>query len=609
MVDQPEVLLQRTLFCGPHPRVDRRMYVHAAEVLAEVSRDSLRLIRGGSASTNTYFGRFAASFWQRYTDLDSVRIEFDYACSDTARLRVRVLASDISGRERPLDTLELSGTGRAVIETPVRRFIDGGAIWFDVDAFDGDVTISDVQWLGTPKPIRPSSVVICTHNRPTDCISTVLALAGDPVAMTHIDAVYIVDQGTDRVDAQDDFPVLKEVLGAKLNYLTQPNLGGAGGFNRGIFELTRSGAAQTNIIVMDDDILCEPESVLRMSAFANRSVQPVLVGAQMLLLSETSRVLITAEWEALDQLKAGRPTAYAKAGADMIEVHQDARTDAGWNGWWSCLLPAESIDAESLSLPLFFQWDDIEFGIRARKRGFPTVTLPNSGVWHADFHLKDYDDWSRYFSFRNALIVAAVHTGFDGKHFANVVATEIGSHIVSMRYGLAATFLLAVRDFLDGPEILSDGGRSKLAQLKELRDRFPDTKIRPAAEVGAESDPNTRISKRGPSPKEDKTTQVLLKRAVKQYLGRVSPAPVSMSADDARWWHASLFSHVVVTDSSQTGVRIRQRDKGVGAAQARELMTLCRRIRKHAPEVSQAWIDAMPELTSRRNWQRLFDGE
>ena len=37
-----------------------------------------------------------------------------------------------------------------------------------------------------------------------------------------------------------------------------------------------------------------------------------------------------------------------------------------------------------LPLPLFFQWDDIEFGYRARAHGFPTVALPGAGIWHAD---------------------------------------------------------------------------------------------------------------------------------------------------------------------------------------------------------------------------------
>ena len=68
-----------------------------------------------------------------------------------------------------------------------------------------------------------------------------------------------------------------------------------------------------------------------------------------------------------------------------------------------------------LPLPMFFQWDDIEYGIRARDAGFVTVTLPNAGVWHADFYWKDCDDWARYFSIRNSLIAAALHSDLDAK--------------------------------------------------------------------------------------------------------------------------------------------------------------------------------------------------
>ncbi|GAA2058512.1 glycosyltransferase [Williamsia deligens] len=608
--DVDRLLAQRTVFCGPHRRVDLGMYVDAESGTFRATRDTLRLHDGASASTNTYFGRFAASFWQRYTAVDTVRLEFDHHCDDATGLGVALRASDQSGRERPIENHQLSGRGHASFDIRLDRFVDGGAIWFDVDAFDGEATISDVRWtVPAPASFRPSSVVVCTHNRAEDCVTTVLTLAGDPVAMGHVDQVYVVDQGSDRVADRERFSEVRDLLGDKLHYLTQPNLGGAGGFNRGIYELTEGGSTDTNIVVMDDDILCEPESVLRMSSFANSTVQPLIVGAQMLLLSETSRIHVTAEWEALDELKAGRLTAKAKRGKNLLKFKQDARTDAGWNGWWTCLLPAEAVTAESLSLPLFFQWDDIEFGIRARMHGFPTVTLPNAGVWHADFHLKDYDDWSRYFSWRNALIVAAIHTPFDGKHYSRVVAEEIGQHIVSMQYGLAATFLLAVRDFMAGPSILDDGGQSKLAELQALRSRFPDTVRRPAHEVGAASDPNTRISAKGHEPKEHRLTEVLLKRVAKQYLGRVSSAPVSISADDARWWHVSLFDNAVVTDSSQGAVRVRKRDKEIAAAQLKELFEVCRDLRRDADRLQAEWTRALPDLTSRENWKRLFDGE
>ena len=614
--DSHSTLVQRTFFTGPDARVADGLYVEVDRERSDRTRARLVLAPGACASTNTYFGRFAASFWQRYAELASVRLEFDHQISPQPdavagpALRVELWASDPSGRQRPLGTTEFAGNGHASLDIAIDRFVDGGAVWFDLVALGATVSVSDVRWsIPTPERNRQASVVVCTHNRPEDCIDTVTALASDEVAMASIASIHIVDQGDQRVADRERFAAMADLLGDKLIYLTQPNLGGAGGFNRGIYELSPGGVTEFDIIVMDDDILCEPESVLRMTSFANASVAPVLVGAQMLLLSETYRLHMGAEWEVLDKIKAGEPTAYASNGLNLLENHLDGRSDAGWNGWWSCLLPAEAVNAMSLSLPLFFQWDDIEFGIRARHSGFPTVTLPNAGVWHADFHLKDYDDWSRYFSWRNGMIVSAIHGRFDGTTIAKTVADEIGSHIVAMQYGLAQTLMLAVSDFLTGPSVLDDGGQSKLAELKKLRADYPETVIRPASEVGAQADNNTRIALKGPEPDESKIRLVLAKRLAKQIAGRLNRAPVSIPADSAQWWHVSQFDNAIVTDASQRGVRVRRRDRDTVVRQSRELAALCLRIRSEAPEIQRTWREAMPQLTSRENWKRLFDGE
>ncbi|MFC5099462.1 glycosyltransferase family 2 protein [Kibdelosporangium philippinense] len=101
---------------------------------------------------------------------------------------------------------------------------------------------------------------------------------------------------------------------------------------------------------------------------------------------------------------------------DLTKTLPHKRVTAGYNAWWSCLIPAEVIEKCGLPLPMFFQWDDIEYGTRAGRNGFATVTLPGAAVWHADFAWKDWDDWARYFSLRNSLITSALHwDGFDGK--------------------------------------------------------------------------------------------------------------------------------------------------------------------------------------------------
>ena len=135
----------------------------------------------------------------------------------------------------------------------------------------------------------------------------------------------------------------------------------------------------------------------------------------------------------------------------MTKYRQHKRIDAEYNAWWSCLIPSEVIAAVGLPLPMFFQWDDIEYGLRARDAGFPTVTLPNAGVWHADFDWKDRDEFFRYFSVRNSLITHALHGTIDTKATGRWLAREITEALVSMQYGMAYTMIRGIEDFLEGP--------------------------------------------------------------------------------------------------------------------------------------------------------------
>ncbi|MCK0091239.1 glycosyltransferase family 2 protein [Rhodococcus sp. HNM0563] len=599
------LIVQRGLFGSLSPRVPEKMYV-VTKGDAAADRHGLQLAEGATAHTNTYFGRFAATFWQRWTDVKTVNLQLTYASSGSAAFTV--WASDARGRERIVTTSKVSGSGDLDLELPIERFVDGGAMWFSVESSNGSLLISDARWtVAAPEHLRPAAVVICTFNRADDCTVTVGTLASDDDAMADIDAVCIVDQGTDQVRSRPSFAEVEEKLGKKLIYLTQPNLGGAGGFSRGMYEITGSpNSAHANVIVMDDDILCEPESVLRLNAFANMTVQPTIVGAQMLSLSNPQILHVSAEREVLDEITAGELTPGAKMGIDLIKKKQDPRFDAGWNGWWTCLLPAEIIAECGLPIPLFFQWDDIEYGIRARFAGHPTVTLPNAGVWHADFHLKDYDDWARYFSIRNGLVVSALYGRFDGNDISKYLFRKISELIVSMQYGLAATFIKAAEDFLAGPDFLYDGGQSVLKELRELRDRYPETKPLPASQVGKESDPHTQMKVWDFEPDKKREGLVLVKRAVQQFRGKVDRRQVTVPAHFANWWHVSLFDTAVVTDASQNAVRVRRRDKDIAVALAKHAAKVCWQLRKEAPQMKKTWHDAMPKLTSRENWARLY---
>nr|WP_249358998.1 glycosyltransferase [Nocardia cyriacigeorgica] len=598
------LVLQRGIFTGPSPKVSDELYA-VVKGRSTRERQTLRLEKGALAHTNTYFGRFAASYWQRWTTVTAVEATMTLEVANKAR--VRLVASDIAGHRRIIASADVEASGPLTLSAPLDQYVDGGALWLEFDAVGAELGISELTWTtAAPERVRPVAIAICTFNRAEDCAHTVAALASDPVVLSAIDAVYVVDQGTDLVQDRPLFQQTLPVFGDKLRYIRQPNLGGAGGFTRGLYEV--SGANEhADVILMDDDILCEPETVLRLNAFANLTVEPTLVGAQMLFLLNPDYLNVGAEEVHLDKLMHGQKVPKALRNTSMLKKNQERRVDAGYNAWWTCLIPAEVVKKIGLPIPIFFQWDDVEYGVRAREHGFVTVTLPNAAVWHADFYWKDFDDWARYFSTRNSLIVCAMHTDLDGKAITRQLFRNLAEHLVAMQYGLAHTTLQGIEDFLRGPQVLRDGGIEALAKARTSRGEYAETMKHPAATPPVPS-ADIQIRRAGGEP--SRLLAVLVKRAITQWTGRTQHGIVGVTREDAHWWHVSLFDHVVVTDASQSGVRVRRRDKATARKLLLRTIRVLRRLRRELPALQQQYRAAMPELTSRENWERLygFDG-
>jgi galactofuranosylgalactofuranosylrhamnosyl-N-acetylglucosaminyl-diphospho-decaprenol beta-1,5/1,6-galactofuranosyltransferase len=448
-------------------------------------------------------------------------------------------------------------------------------------------------------------VVICTYNRADDCLHTLKTLSLDDTVLSMVDAVYVVDQGNDTVDSRPGFADIQRAFGSKIHYLRQPNLGGAGGFTRGLCEVMRVDRAdQAHILFMDDDIMLEPDTVVRLTTFANCTTAPSIIGAQMLYLLHPDQLHVGAETTDLTILRAGLPVRDAVVQADLTKRRQEIRVDAEYNAWWACLIPSEVVAAIGYPLPLFFQWDDIEYGLRARVHGFPTVTLAGAGVWHADFHWKDSDDWPRYFSLRNSLIVNALYGRADRTNSARFLLKQLLLYIVSMRYGLAATLIMAIEDFLAGPEVLQDGGVEAAAAVRKLRGEYAETTRHPAH--GIPGVPSTAMPVTAAQPTPSKPMLVLIKRLLWQIL-RKPRGTAAVSARDAYWWHVSRFETAVVTDLSQQGVRVRRLDHATMLKLGTQGVRVLGRLVRDGPLLRRRYRAAMPELTSRQNWQRLFD--
>ena len=90
------LLTQRGLFAGPSDLVSKDLYAEIVEGVATRRRETVILEPSARVSGNTYFGRFPASYWQRWTTAKSVAVEAEV--SGSGQLAVR--ASDMEGEPR-----------------------------------------------------------------------------------------------------------------------------------------------------------------------------------------------------------------------------------------------------------------------------------------------------------------------------------------------------------------------------------------------------------------------------------------------------------------------------------------------------------------------------
>lgn len=606
--------VQRVLFAPPADWVDPELYYTVRTVnagsgagVAEASRTAITLKPNTTVATDTYFGRFRASQWQRWTTVPEVVIRGRVS----GDVRVRAYTEDIGGHLRLEAVHDRAGAADIATspETDIAltvaldRFADGGAIHVVVDSADRGGTVSDLRYTVAAEHVQrdlPTDIVICSYNRPVDCAHTVATLAADIDALERVRTIRVVDQGDRHPEDEAEFTRAREILGERLSVVKQPNLGGAGGFSRGLRDATAAGDCQ--ILLTDDDIRPEPETTLRLSALACCTAKPMLLGAQMLFLYNPTHLFRTGEvfdWRGI-KVDENDPL-YGHADVDVRKYHQLRRLSVDYNAWWTCLVPSEVVEKIGLALPLFFQYDDIDYGFRAAKAGYPTDTIPGAAVWHADFYWKDIENAAQYFGLRNGLIATAMHGPVSAGDVVATITRRILSNIVSMRYGLAWTQLEAVRDMLRGPEVLGRASQGDFARINAGRAEFPETKLLPLSDMPAGLSPV-----RPPTREISSVDRTLAKRVAYTQLGKKRPGPAAVAFEDAFWWHISTFDEVWVTDASQSGVRRLVRDRDRELALRSDLIGLMRRLGSEWDSLRDTWRAAVPELTSPRNWEGHF---
>ncbi|WP_137844316.1 glycosyltransferase [Microbacterium sp. 2FI] len=586
-----------------------------------LGRTSARIVAGRRVSFGTYFNAFAASYWQHWTGVRQVTL----TVRTNGPATILVYRSNGDGARQRLDTREVEGTVSTSFDLVLDQYGDGGFIWFDIVADEKNVLFTGAEWTTEHEPVRDgkASIGITTYNKPDYCIWTLTNLAESPDVLEVVDRIFLVDQGDRRVDAQAEFPDVAASLGETLQVITQPNLGGSGGFARAMAEtLARPG--NDFVQLLDDDVRLEPESLRRSIVFGRYTTVPTLVGAHMFDLLDRPKLHAWAEvvdeepfmWRAVFQEKLPHDFSAANLRQSPM-LHM--RLDADYNGWWMCLIPLAAIREVGLALPAFIKWDDAEFCLRARSAGFPTVSMPGVALWHVSWVGKDDSiDWQAYFHARNRIAAGLIHSNLPrgGTLLRHSRRVDL-KHLMMMQYYPVALRHRAIRDILSGPEHMRANLATAMPAARALAAEFPETIVHRDVGVALRARRGRAVFTQKRRNEFDNPTGLRLRWFTLSTLlshwfhaprpENVAQPEVEFGKTDAHWWRLPRYDSALVSAADGSGRNIYTRDRRKFRRMLLDTVRLHRRLRREWPKLSAAYRDAAPELTSLAAWKRTFE--
>ena len=445
---------------------------------ASLNKKSIEFIEYGIATFDTFFNSLSVKPWKTNCQIDDLGLAL--AGQGKVRIRLGLYALDNQHRWLYEKDLELSAKPYE-IDLPFWKNLHEGMLYLEVRALSkAEITSGFFYTREKPKNNVKLGIVITHFNRKHYVLPAIRRISeellNDYYYKKHIKLI-IVDNSQNISDAEK----------GKSTLLSSKNLGGSGGFTRGLLHLKDNDF--THCLFMDDDASCEIESICRtLHILEYGKVDKLAVAGSMLREVEPFRL-----HEKGARIE-GTGVINLKHGLDMRNVHDllVAETDESvtYGGWWHFAFRIK--DVEHFSFPFFVRGDDMLFGLI---NSFKIMTLNGVGGWADDFGVKE-STINRYLSLRAHLMCLIL--GTDTSKW-KMLRTTLGCVItanMSYNYSGAQAFIESVRDVLKGPDFWEDNV-DMAAVRKHLSCIAPGEKCEPVQiPAGAEVGPGLQESKK-----------------------------------------------------------------------------------------------------------------
>lgn len=422
---------------------EHALYYHAhGGVGFSQSAGQFFLPRGTRVSFGTYFNVFSLGKWNKSCQIDTLFAEL----SGKGHMEIKVFLA------RPNRSWDVVYCELADLEESAPHVIDlseytgkgkDGVLYIEVLALGQDVTLTGGRFAtqSVPETLPKLAVSITTFQREEEVRTTVARLESflEGFEFGPNIHVQVVDNGqTAEIETS-----------AKVTPYLNRNLGGAGGFARGLLEAEKNGFS--HCLFMDDDAAFHMENILRAYTFLAlaRNPKTALAGA---MINNTHK---WAMWENGAFFDGSCHPLYNGVDLrDLARVTQmefdSARPQSKtfYGGWWFFAFPIAEVTHHPY--PFFVRGDDISFSLA---NDFETWTLNGVVSFQDDFTEKESAQ-TLYLDLRNHLMHHLIFDRLNRSAFgtAKVALRFMMRSMLRFQYESAEAQLLAWHDVMQGPE-------------------------------------------------------------------------------------------------------------------------------------------------------------
>lgn len=419
----------------------------------------------GSVDFFTYFNACSLAKWKKYAGIKRVylHLEFaneainkEYACTIQffGRSYLDSAASSLASGVRLTSTMGKTKENGSLVFDLLIPETDYEVIGFALDV-RGGVVLEKAYYYArvAEEQINPVKIALCTTTflKEDYIIPNIELVKNEVLAADDVIAknfhMFVIDNGR-TLDAE-------ALSDEGVTVLPNPNVGGSGGFARGMMEAMKHDENFTHALLMDDDVSISTESLRRtfnLLSLATGKYKNAFINGAMLVAEEPNR-----QFEDVSYVVNSGAYASVKSNKYYMDQQQyivrnehiDVEIPKAYGAWWFSCIPVSAIEQVGLPLPLFVRCDDVEYGMRAKPI---YMTMNGICVWHDGFMGRSRASVDSYQYVRNFLIMIAMTDCSSQDLFMLRMERALRLQLRVMSYDAADLILDGIADYLKGPD-------------------------------------------------------------------------------------------------------------------------------------------------------------